>query len=487
MLVTGTHSPPYGTRTVRDDDGRTVRDDDDRTVRIGAPRSTRQPTDRDDGDGYTLRDEDGNTLQDAIRRTHPDVPIIPVSRGNRPLPTEPSLGRSSPSIIEAVPPPGRTPSGRSRAGRSPPRTPHSPSFGDLALAEEERDRLARLDEVEHRLNDVAEGAREAEEHREAEFQDKERLREDEFRANEEDRQRIFRENEEVRAREAIEARDAILQDFPGGLGTAPTAPGGSVSGAPAPGGDLGDGASVHTAIQDIRDSASRHSQEIRDVIDMEREENAREREAATAERVRLEAERDAAVQAAQELKDSRIQELEEQVASLRAELEAEKQAREAEESDARERERAEREENNDFIRNQLMDLTNLMNEQRQATDEKRELMESRYAEKEERRRNKEAEKMEMREMLQKLFDEFQMEKDKAEALRLDAEGKPGMISLCFYIYSDADYYLGVEKILEEVMRRHDDIQESLRAFSDSKISFHYMSLLLCLFSYSMAQ
>lgn len=37
----------------------------------------------------------------------------------------------------------------SRAGRSPPHTPHSPSFGDLALAEKEQDRLARLDKVEH--------------------------------------------------------------------------------------------------------------------------------------------------------------------------------------------------------------------------------------------------------------------------------------------------------------------------------------------------
>ncbi|KAE9405527.1 hypothetical protein BT96DRAFT_955205 [Gymnopus androsaceus JB14] len=271
---------------------------------------------------------------------------------------------------------------------------------------------------------VVKGAREAEQQREAEFQDKERLREDEFRSNEEDRQRIFRENEEARAREAAEARDAMLQDFPEGLGTAPVPPGGSVSGVPGVGGDGGDRASLHT-IQDIRDTASRQSREIRDIIDMEREESAREREAATAERVRLEAERDAAVQAAQELKDSRIQELEEQVASLRAELEAEKQSRQAEESDARERERAEREENNDFIRNQLMDLTNLMNEQRQATDEKRELMES-------------------------LFDEFQIERDRAEALRLEAEGKPG-----------------VEKILEEVIRRHDDIQESLRAFSDT--------------------
>ncbi|KAE9384437.1 hypothetical protein BT96DRAFT_653771 [Gymnopus androsaceus JB14] len=142
----------------------------------------------------------------VLVRTHPDVPIIPIS-GTRPLPSEPG-GRSSPSIISAVPPPGRT------------RTPRSPVFGDLALAEEERDRLARLDEVEHRLNDVAKGVREAEQQREAEFQDKERLREDEFRSNEEDRQRIFRENEEARAREAAEARDAMLQDFPEGLGTA---------------------------------------------------------------------------------------------------------------------------------------------------------------------------------------------------------------------------------------------------------------------------
>ncbi|GAV99544.1 hypothetical protein LENED_001007 [Lentinula edodes] len=377
-----------------------------------------------------LLDDDGRPL-----RAGP--PIIPASRPGtvRPLPSEPS-GRGSPSIIETVPPP--------RA-----RTPRTPAFEDLALAEEQRDRLARLDEAEHRINDVVESARESEQQREAEFEEKERQREDEFRMSEQDRDRIFRENEEARAREAAEARDALLHDL-GDLGHVPPSvppAGGSIPGVVVD--EPGDRSSIHT-IQDIRDTASRHAQEIREIIDLEREENTKEREAAAAERLELEAERNAAIQAAQELKDARIQELEEQVAALRAELEAEKEARQADESDARERERAEREEHNEFIRSQLMDLTNLMNEQRQVMDEKKELMESRYAEKEERRRNKDAETAEMRDMIQRLFEEFQAERDRAETLRMEAEGKPG-----------------VEKILEDVMRRHDEIQEALRAFSDT--------------------
>ncbi|KAJ4486876.1 hypothetical protein C8R41DRAFT_896345 [Lentinula lateritia] len=61
-------------------------------------------------------------------------------------------------------------------------------------------------------------------------------------------------------------------------------------------------------------------------------------------------------------------------------------------------------------------------------------MESRYAEKEERRRNKDAETAEMRDMIQRLFEEFQAERDRAETLRMEAEGKPG-----------------VEKILEDYL------------------------------------
>ncbi|KAE9398721.1 hypothetical protein BT96DRAFT_1105681 [Gymnopus androsaceus JB14] len=307
-------------RTVRDDDGLAVRKDNDRTVLDDNGHPVRRTRTVLDDNSPTMRDNDGHTVRGAEQGR------IPRDDGRSTLRNEDKR-----TLHEAPISPSKT---RTR----------SPWFDDLSQAEEELDRLARLYDVEHRLSEVAEGAREVERQPEAVLQDNERRREQDFREGEQDRQRIFQENE-ARARDATEAREVPLHDFAGGLGLVPPAgAAGSISAVPGVTEDLWERNSIHT-MQDIRDAPSRYSPEIWEITDMEREKNAREQEAATAERERLEleAERDTAIQAPKELKDSRIRELEEEVASLRASLEAKKQSEEAE-ANARERERAERKE-----------------------------------------------------------------------------------------------------------------------------------------------
>lgn len=104
-------------------------------------------------------------------------------------------------------------------------------------------------------------------------------------------------------------------------------------------------------------TAAHRAEEIREIVGLEREQLAAEREKMAEElrqeRARLDEERQA-----------RIRELETELAQVRVNFENERALRASEETDRRERERLEVLERHESIRAQLSDITSLVQEQR---------------------------------------------------------------------------------------------------------------------------
>ncbi|KAK7042437.1 hypothetical protein R3P38DRAFT_2511174, partial [Favolaschia claudopus] len=315
----------------------------------------------------------------------------------------------------------------------PPRATATPFPVDLDRADAERQQVERMAEVENRLQEAAEHAQEAED-----------ARERDFRRNEEDRERIFMEGEERREQEARERQEAVWRDAEG-LGAPPPRP---PTRPPTMAGDVGDGASIHS-VRASEEAASLLASSIKDTVAAEREEMAREREAMAEERARLEAERDAARNALMAEKEARVRALEEELATLRGELDNEKQLRSTEDAEARERERQALADTGE-MRAQLGDITNLIQDQREACEQKKVLMEERWNEKQDRRQDKEFKWIELRDMVQKIHDDMEGDRARAEDVRLANESKPG-----------------IEKVIEELTRQNAEQRELLNALSES--------------------
>ncbi|KIM92330.1 hypothetical protein PILCRDRAFT_119040 [Piloderma croceum F 1598] len=245
-------------------------------------------------------------------------------------------------------------------------------------------------------------------------------RESHFRHNEDERDRIFLDNEARRDQDANQRRDDIYQELKDRLEESiaeirppdtlpPTRP-------------TSIHESMHTAAQD---AASRHADDIMETVRLEREELAREREAAAADRERLRAEQDAARVRAEEECQAKISALEEELARVREELENERQQRITEEAETRERERMESLERDEAVRNQLGDITNLVQDQREECARKKELMDERWTEKQTRREHKDSKMQDLYDMVAKIVEDREVDKIKAEEARLANEGKPG--------------------------------------------------------------
>ncbi|KAK7049981.1 hypothetical protein VNI00_005412 [Paramarasmius palmivorus] len=460
------------------------------------PPISRQPTGRS---GRSVRYED--------EASPPDSHVL------RTLPAEHpgAEARSVSDTVEehGIPPftPGMPPRTPTTPGM-PPRTPTTPGYpprttatpvADLAREEADRERLARLDEVEDQLRHVGESAQQAED-----------VREEDFRRNEEDRQRLFLENEGRRDQIAAEARDAVMEqlDHVQRLleqsqpppAPPPTAPGDEpVLPVPAPA-VMEDAPSIrlraapddtisdrHSSI--LHDVASQHAREIREVIDMEREEMQREREAADAERQRVEQERAEAQAAADAARDDRIRDLEEELARVRAELEderrqreEEKHQREIEEADLREREKAERDEQNENLNRQLGDITNLVNEQRGLMEEKKTLSDERHAEKIERRAKKDEDIMNLMAMMNKMQEDMQRDREVAEEARAAADAKPGFEAVIAELErQNAAQRELLERLSQEwrddCERHHRETLDAVRETADEQVPFNIQGYL----------
>lgn len=313
-------------------------------------------------------------------------------------------------------PPRRYTSERTTSGSTPSRRP-TPL--DLRQQEEQEQQLQRLDDVESRLQDVEASVREAEDRRELAF-----------RQNEDDRYRIFVENQERRDQEAREHTDRLLTTIDSRLASllpAPPAPVSEAAVSEAPEAIVGDTQSMIDSVRTAsQEAAVQYSRELHDIITAEREEFAREREASGAERERILANAEAERSRLGEEREARISDLEAQLASVKQELEDERQRRMTEEAETQERQRQELEERDEAVRNQLGDITNLIQDQRQVCEAKKDLMQAQWEEKQRRRVDKDARWIELRDMVSKLHEDMENDRARTEEYRQEADTKPGL-------------------------------------------------------------
>ncbi|KAF7319476.1 PH domain-containing protein [Mycena chlorophos] len=382
----------------------------------------------------------------------PEVSFAPSPVPVRPLPAA-AVGRAAS--------PGAD---RYRFSTASPRATATPFPIDLTAADAERARVERLDEVEGQLQEAMANAREAEDEREREF-----------RQSEEERQRLFFEHEERRDREMRERAEAMLAGLapghvpPGGPGAspipgAPFVPGASPGLGPEPElifpteadagpsgkppsragtsprtrpqtaysyrpGDVDDtaaeGASMHTMETAASQAASITAGEIRDIVASEREAMEAELAEMRAERNRLEAERDAARQAVIDQKENRVRELEAELATLKGELDDERAQRQTESAEAAERER-QAFSNNDDIRAQLGDITNIVQDSRNCCEEQKTMLTDRWKADDEYREQKDFKYIELKSMVQKVLDDMDTERGRMEDFRLAEAAKPDL-------------------------------------------------------------
>lgn len=214
--------------------------------------------------------------------------------------------------------------------------------------------------------------------------------------------------------------------------------------------DLPEKESDRISISTFRQAASQHANEIIETIQLEREEHARQRAEEAAERERL------ADQLADEhknllaIRDDRIRALEEELQKVKDELVSEREARLTEEAAAREQDREERMERDMAFEKQLGDITNLVQEQRDHTERKTELMEQRWAEKQERRQGKEFQMIELREIVMQLHNDLAIDRQRAEEARDMCATKEDL-----------------RAVIEQLQRQNDEQRQLLEMFSES--------------------
>ncbi|EJF61726.1 hypothetical protein DICSQDRAFT_169744 [Dichomitus squalens LYAD-421 SS1] len=326
----------------------------------------------------------------AVPMTPSVAPMAPSAAPMAPSAVPPVM-TTYPPPVTVVQPPG--PVGLAYSGPS-----------DVAAADAERERQERFTELADIMDRTL-----------LDLQDGEEKREQNYRANEEEREKMFTEAERRRDMEAQQRREAVWKELEDRLAALPPAVSGA-SPVPPPGeppaGDVPvsePGASPTTLtpapaladdaasiVDSMRAAAERHAQDIHEVVRLEREAAQAERERAQeldrAERDRMHEEYQAHIRA-----------LESELSAVRKELEDEKMARATEEAERHERERAEMLEQNDMMRNQLGDLTNLVTEQRDEIARKRELADQRWETKQARWEQKDEEDSHTRNMLETIL------------------------------------------------------------------------------------
>jgi len=309
------------------------------------------------------------------------------------------------------------------------------------------------------MGELAEASTEAEDRRE-------RI----FRENEESRQRLFDDAELTRAEEAAHRRNQIWADLEDRLRALPPV---TVAVPPS---DLGSFESVHVAesaiahtppisptvpvtpvvpgspaplpvvepaagpepvlipedaasiVQSMRTAAARHAEEIREIVELEREQMANERAELAAEREGMMEEFRQERARLDEERQAKITELETELAQVKADLEAERALRVSEEADRRERERLEDTERHEGVHAQLSDITNLVQEQRDECTRKKELMDERWNEKMNRRVEKDAQVGNLYDMVTRIIEDREAERIRREEERIAAESRPGTLT-----------------------------------------------------------
>ncbi|KAF9224785.1 hypothetical protein BS17DRAFT_731403 [Gyrodon lividus] len=366
-------------------------------------------------------------LAHDLRRVRPGDTYIPTapsetrdryaprripSRGGPPsMIAEEDGGRPPSEMVHHVPPPTHA---------------HAPSEpGDQDLENALR---ARLDDAERELTQIVHDAHNAE-----------ARHEDVFNQNENAREQIFRDNEDRRDAEARQRSDALFQQLEERAA--------SVTPIPVPPPHDQDHVSIiesiHTAAQD---AASRHASDILDTVRLEREEMARDRDLLVAERERERAHFEEERRLHDAEREAKTAALEEELARVRGELENERQLRMTEENEAR-MAAAERDE---VLRTQLVDLTNMVQQNQALCEEKKALSEQHWAEKQRWKEERDGQMQELMGMVSRLVEEQMAARQREEEQRQANEGKPG-----------------IEQVLEELQRQNAEQRELLNTVSDN--------------------
>lgn len=426
------------------------------------------------------------SLREQIRDGDTSIPYYPPSEAGRTA----RVGRSASvtpeeSVILSESGHSRSPSPRrvpppERPGARP-RTRSRPRSQELPFADAERERQDRFRELESHLGDIAGAATQAEDERD-------RI----FRQSEDDRQRIFDETEAHRALASADRRDRIWADLEDRLRALPSLPTAAV-----PSTEVGSIHSVrvpesitpvHTPpisptvpvtpvvppspsllvehaippepipiqedaaaiIESMRAAAAQHAEEIRRIVDLEREQIAEERIQLTADRETMMEELRQAHAHLDAQKEARISDLQAELEKVKADLEAERALRVSEEADRRERERMEDLERHEGVRDQLSDITNLVQEQRDACARKKELMDERWNEKTNRRAEKDTQIGNLYDMVARIIDDREAERVRREDERIAAESRPG-----------------IESVLDELARQSTEQRETLQQMAES--------------------
>ena len=181
-------------------------------------------------------------------------------------------------------------------------------------------------------------------------------------------------------------------------------------------------------VQSMRTAAARHAEEIREIVDSEREQMATERANFAAERERMMEELRRERTRRDEEKETRISELETELAQVKADLEHERALRVSEEADRREMERLAALERDEGVHTQLINITDLVQQQRDECIKKKDLMDERWNEKMNRRVEKDAQIGNLYDMVTRIIEDREVERIRREEERIAAESRPGMLT-----------------------------------------------------------
>ena len=324
---------------------------------------------------------------------------------------------------------------RAPTARGPGITPRYPSGpGALDYDDAERAREERFGDLERQMVDAAQEAAESELRRDHQFSEKEA-----------ERDRQFEESQERRY--ATLARQPVPPGAPG----APAALPEDRLGLPPE--------QAESVIASIRrastESAARHADDIRDIVQGERGEMARqlqaEREEARAAREALEQQVLAERARADEERDARMRELEEELARVRAELDHSKQQRDHDEEMRREAESQRILERDEETRQQLSEITDLLLAHREEFARKKETVDERWREKLEWRDETNRQFQDLFGMVQGIIDGCAEEKARCEEERRLAEQRPCKQKLSL-VQTLAHYFSATQDVMNELQR-----------------------------------
>jgi len=374
-----------------------------------------------------------------------DVPGYPIAPGP-PVPRAPTRAPTTRGVPDFT----RAPSGPGR----------------LDYDDAERDRHERFGEIERQLADATQGASEAEMRREHDFQEKEAERERQFAEAQVERIRQF-EDERARTEDLLSALSR--QPVPPGAPGAPPVP--------LPSDVLEVPERAESVIASIRrasaESAARHADDIRDIVQGEREEMMRqlqaEREDARAAREQLEQQVLAERKRADDECDARVRELEEELARVRNELDRERQQRDHDEEMRREDESHRNLERDDEMRKQLSEITDLLLAHREEFARKKETVDERWREKMEWRDETNRQFQDLFGMVQTIINNNAEDRQRCEDERRAEAERPCKRNFASHSSSCVHLFSATQDIMEELQR----LREFFESLTNGGCPFEY--------------